>query len=89
MRENPNTETAAALNEYAAMKAHPEHYKQYSSFKDAMDEDPFYSEQNQACLHKSIAQMEAAGLLLLDRDINIVARIAILVGVVFVAENYI
>ena len=37
-RENPNAETAAALNEYAAMKAHPEQYKRYSSFKDAMDE---------------------------------------------------
>ena len=37
-RENPNAETAAALNEYAEMKAHPEKYKRYASFKDAMDE---------------------------------------------------
>jgi len=37
-RENPNAETAAALNEYYAMKEHPEQYKRYTSFKDAMDE---------------------------------------------------
>lgn len=37
-RETPNAETAAALNEYAAMKAHPETYKRYASFRDAMDE---------------------------------------------------
>lgn len=37
-RENPNAETAAALNEYYAMKEHPEKYKRYSSFKDAMNE---------------------------------------------------
>lgn len=36
--ENPNSETAAAMNEYYAMKAHPENYKRYSSFKDAMNE---------------------------------------------------
>ena len=32
-RENPNAET-----EYAEMKAHPEKYKRYASFKDAMNE---------------------------------------------------
>ncbi len=37
-RENPNAETAAALNEYYTMKEHPEQYKRYTSFKDAMDE---------------------------------------------------
>ena len=37
-RENPNAETIAAMNEYYEMKAHPEKYKSYSSFKDAMDE---------------------------------------------------
>lgn len=37
-RENPNAETIAAMNEYYEMKAHPEKYKRYSSFKDAMDE---------------------------------------------------
>lgn len=37
-RENPNAETVAAMNEYYGMKAHPEKYKRYSSFKDAMDE---------------------------------------------------
>ena len=37
-RENPNAETVAALNEYYEMKAHPEKYKRYASFKDAMDE---------------------------------------------------
>ena len=35
-RENPNA--VAAMNEYYEMKAHPEKYKRYSSFKDAMDE---------------------------------------------------
>lgn len=37
-RENPNAETIAAMNEYYEMKAPPEKYKRYSSFKDAMDE---------------------------------------------------
>ncbi len=37
-RENPNAETAAALNEYYTMKSHPERYTRYTSFKDAMDE---------------------------------------------------
>ena len=37
-RENPNAETAAALNEYYEMKTHPEKYKRYSSFRDAMNE---------------------------------------------------
>ena len=37
-RENPNAETIAAMNEYYEMKALPEKYKRYSSFKDAMDE---------------------------------------------------
>lgn len=37
-RENPNAETIAAMNEYYTMKAHPERYKRYSSFHDAMDE---------------------------------------------------
>lgn len=37
-RENTNAETAAALNEYYEMKSHPEKYKRYSSFRDAMNE---------------------------------------------------
>lgn len=37
-RENPNAETMAAMNEYFEMKAHPEKYKRYSSFRDAMNE---------------------------------------------------
>ncbi|MGN1404632.1 MAG: type II toxin-antitoxin system RelB/DinJ family antitoxin [Erysipelotrichaceae bacterium] len=37
-RVNPNAETAAAMNEYFEMKAHPEKYKKYTSFKDVMDE---------------------------------------------------
>ena len=37
-RENPNAETAAALNEYYEMKGHPEKYKRYSAFHEAMDE---------------------------------------------------
>ena len=35
-RENP--ETTAALNEYYEMKKHPESYKRYASFHDAMNE---------------------------------------------------
>lgn len=35
-RENP--ETIAALNEYYEMKKHPESYKRYHSFQDAMKE---------------------------------------------------
>lgn len=38
IRENPNAETAAAMNEYYEMKAHPERYKRYSSFREAMNE---------------------------------------------------
>ena len=37
-RVNPNAETVAAMNEYYEMKAHPEKYKRYSSFREAMDE---------------------------------------------------
>ena len=37
-RNNSNAQTIAALNEYYEMKAHPEKYKKYSSFKDAMNE---------------------------------------------------
>lgn len=37
-RENPNAETMAALNEYYEMKSHPEKYRRYSSFQDAMNE---------------------------------------------------
>lgn len=37
-RDNPNAETAAAMNEYYEMKAHPEKYKRYSSFRDAVEE---------------------------------------------------
>lgn len=37
-REVPNAETRAALDEYEEMKKHPENYKRYSSFREAMDE---------------------------------------------------
>jgi len=37
-RDIPNAETIAAMNEYQAMKEHPENYKRYSSFKEAMNE---------------------------------------------------
>lgn len=37
-RENPNAETIAAMNEYNEMRKHPEKYKRYSSFRDAMNE---------------------------------------------------
>ena len=35
-RVSPKEETVAALNEYYEMKAHPEKYKRYSSFQDAL-----------------------------------------------------
>lgn len=34
----PNADTEAALNEYSEMKAHPEQYRRYSTFREAMDE---------------------------------------------------
>ena len=37
-RETPNADTIAALNEYYIMKEHPEDYKEYSSFKELMNE---------------------------------------------------
>lgn len=37
-RETPKQETIDALNEYYEMKAHPENYRKYGSFKDLMDE---------------------------------------------------
>ncbi|MCD8016372.1 MAG: type II toxin-antitoxin system RelB/DinJ family antitoxin [Oscillospiraceae bacterium] len=37
-RDNPNAETAAAMNEYYEMKAHPEKYPRCSSFSEAMAE---------------------------------------------------
>lgn len=37
-RDVPNLDTLNAMNEYYTMKAHPEQYKRYSSFRDAMDE---------------------------------------------------
>ncbi len=36
--DEPNAETIAAMNEYFAIKQHPEKYKRYASFKDAMNE---------------------------------------------------
>ncbi|MCC8048565.1 MAG: type II toxin-antitoxin system RelB/DinJ family antitoxin, partial [Oscillospiraceae bacterium] len=33
-RDNPNAETAADMNEYYEMKAHPEKYPRYSSFSE-------------------------------------------------------
>lgn len=37
-RETPNAETIEAMNEFYEMKAHPETYKRYSSFQEAMNE---------------------------------------------------
>lgn len=37
-RNVPNAETMAAMDEYYEMRAHPEKYKRYSSFKEAMNE---------------------------------------------------
>ncbi len=36
--EVPNEETIAAMNELNEMKKHPERYKRYSSFREAMNE---------------------------------------------------
>ena len=36
--ETPNNVTIAAMNEYDEMQKHPEKYKRYSTFKEAMDE---------------------------------------------------
>lgn len=37
-REIPNAQTIEALNKYSNMKEHPENYKHYASFSDAMSE---------------------------------------------------
>ncbi|SCJ71763.1 addiction module antitoxin%2C RelB/DinJ family [uncultured Eubacterium sp.] len=37
-RNVPNMETIAAMDEFYEIKEHPEKYKRYSSFKEAMDE---------------------------------------------------
>ena len=36
--EVPNADTRAAMQEYSQMLAHPEQYKRYSSFREALDE---------------------------------------------------
>ena len=38
MRDDPNEESIAAMNEYYLAKKHPEKYKRYASFKDAVNE---------------------------------------------------
>ena len=37
-RLQPNTQTLIALAEYEEMKQHPEKYKRYSTFQEALDE---------------------------------------------------
>lgn len=37
-RENPNAETIAAMNDFFEMQKHPEKYKRYSSFGEALNE---------------------------------------------------
>lgn len=37
-RDIPNAETLAALQEYEAMKAHPEQYQSYANFREAMED---------------------------------------------------
>ncbi len=37
-RNVPNMETIAAMDEFYEIKEHPDKYKRYSSFKEAMDE---------------------------------------------------
>lgn len=36
--DNPNIETIAAMDEFYEIKNHPQNYKKYSSFKDAMND---------------------------------------------------
>lgn len=36
--DNPNIETIAAMNEFYEIKKHPQNYKKYSSFRDAMND---------------------------------------------------
>lgn len=37
-RDNPNIETIAAMDEFYEIKNHPQNYKNYSSFRDAMND---------------------------------------------------
>ncbi len=37
-RNMPNPDTISAMNEYFEMKKHPEQYKHYSTFKEALNE---------------------------------------------------
>ncbi len=37
-RDIPNADTMATLKEYAEMQAHPENYKRYANFKEAMED---------------------------------------------------
>jgi DNA-damage-inducible protein J len=37
-RDNPNIETIAAMDEFYEIKNHPQNYKKYSSFRDAMND---------------------------------------------------
>ena len=37
-KDVPNADTITAMNEYYMIKDHPERYKRYSSFKDALNE---------------------------------------------------
>ena len=37
-RDVPNQETIDAMNEYYEFKKHPENYKRYATFRDAMNE---------------------------------------------------
>ena len=37
-RDVPNSETREALREFEQMRAHPDEYKRYDSFRQAMDE---------------------------------------------------
>jgi DNA-damage-inducible protein J len=37
-RDNPNIETIAAMDEFYEIKKHPQNYKKYSSFRDAMND---------------------------------------------------
>ena len=36
--KTPNTETIEAIKEYDEMKTHPENYKRYASFQEAMND---------------------------------------------------
>lgn len=44
-RDIPNAETLAALEEYEAMKAHPEKYQSYANFQEVTGQSAYYPQE--------------------------------------------